>query len=257
MDKKPAYIKIKETLLKNINDGQYNDNNVLPSERIISEMFNVSRMTARKAVDELVKDDIVVRIERKGAFVNNDKKRIVKEGSLFGLSQSLKNQGFTDIDSVIVKSERSSVFKYISKKLDIKVGDEILMLERIRKSNKQPMCVETAYLPLRIFPDIDILHDFTKESLYNVMDTAYGKKPTYATRHISVKFSDKNLAKKLDIPSNYPVFHINSTTYGPDDEVLEFLESYSRIDKFSFVYKLQLATQEDLMKSQNETANLI
>jgi GntR family transcriptional regulator len=72
----PKYIQIKEHLLQGIAAHRFTDR--LPSENQLSRKFSVSRMTARKALDEIDKEGFAERVPGKGTFV---KDRLFSQGS--------------------------------------------------------------------------------------------------------------------------------------------------------------------------------
>ncbi len=68
---KPPYKIIKEYLLENIRSGKYSPGDKIESENRLAEIFGVSRLTARKAVGELVQEGYFVRVQGMGTFVSH------------------------------------------------------------------------------------------------------------------------------------------------------------------------------------------
>lgn len=69
----PLYIQIREYLLENINAGTWDYGHPIPSENELSRQFKVSRMTIKQALDALVKDGLVYRVQGRGTFISKDK----------------------------------------------------------------------------------------------------------------------------------------------------------------------------------------
>ena len=55
----PLYLQLSQTLAQAIRDGRYRTNEALPSERVLSDALSLSRVTARKAIDQLVDQGLV------------------------------------------------------------------------------------------------------------------------------------------------------------------------------------------------------
>lgn len=70
---KPLYQQMKEYILKKINNGEYPSGEVIPTERELSESFEVSRYTVRRAITELVHAGYLYRVQGKGTFVFDGK----------------------------------------------------------------------------------------------------------------------------------------------------------------------------------------
>ena len=66
----PLYMQVRNILRGNINKGIYGHDSVFPPESEICREFSISRITTRQAIDELVREGILVRIQGKGTFVN-------------------------------------------------------------------------------------------------------------------------------------------------------------------------------------------
>ncbi len=237
MTTKAAYLDIKEQLIKQINDGKYLENESLPSERVLSIEFKVSRMTARRAIDELEKEGFVERIERKGTFVKS--KKLVRSGVLSGFGEALREQGLTDITSIVLSNKTRPADTDIAVKLQIDIDSPVFILTRLRCASGSPYALETSYIPLERFPGINKI-DFGKNSLFNTMEEDYKIKATTANRHIAVIFCDEKIAKHMQLKKHDPIFFLHSIAYDSKGAPMEYLVSYNPIDKTSFFYKLEL-----------------
>lgn len=237
MTTKVAYLDIKDQLIKQINSGKYLENESLPSERVLSIEFGVSRMTARKAIDQLEKEGFVERIARKGTFVRS--KKLIRNAELSGFGDALRNQGLTEVNSIELKKEMTEANRFLADKLKIKVGDPVYILTRLRCAAETPYAIEITHIPLDRFPGINKI-DFSKNSLFGTMKDDYKIKATTAERLISVTFCNAFVAKHLQLSEQDPIFVLNSIAYDAQKIPMEYLISYNPIDRTSFFYELEL-----------------
>src|SRR3954463_11959485 len=68
-DNSPLYMQVARKLIQDVRDGRYQVDQALPSERLLSEQLDVSRVTARKAIDQLVEQGLVVRRRGSGNYI--------------------------------------------------------------------------------------------------------------------------------------------------------------------------------------------
>src|SRR5436309_393204 len=91
-DSSPLYIQVARKLTQDVRDGRYQVDQALPSERSLSEQLDVSRVTARKAIDQLVDQGLVVRKRGSGNYVAP---RIEQPlSNLTSFSEQLQQRGY-------------------------------------------------------------------------------------------------------------------------------------------------------------------
>lgn len=236
MAQQAAYLDIKNKLIKQIQEGKYEENESLPSERVLSIEFGVSRMTARKAVDQLEQEGYVERIARKGTFVRA--KKYVIGGKISGFNEALRNQGYQDIKAIELNKEVIEADASLARKLKIKEGAPVYILTRLRIADGIPLALETSHIPLDRFPGINKI-DFSTHSLFDTMFEDYKRRSTTAERRVSVIFSDQYVAEHMKLPENYPVFYLRSIGYDEENLPIEYLISYNSIEHTSFYYALK------------------
>lgn len=247
MTTQAAYLDIKEELIEQIQEGKYATNEALPSERVLSMEFGVSRMTARKAVDQLEKEGYVERIARKGTFVRS--KKLIRNAELSGFGDALRNQGLSEIMSVELKKELVEANHFLADKLKIKVGDPVYILTRLRCADGKPYAIEITHIPLNRFPGINKI-DFSINSLFGTMRDDYKIKATTAERLISVTLCNSFIAKHMQLREKDPIFVLNSVAYDAQKIPMEYLISYNPIDRTSFYYELELKDTIDYTFNQ-------
>ncbi len=232
--KAPKYLQVKQKIIHNIDNGSYKEKEAIPSERELITLFDVSRITVRKAIDELVNEGYLYRIHGKGTYVKGegDQNNLV---SITSCTQDIEELGYTPRRKVLSEEVIPADAKRRTS-LNLSDADQVFRLSRIYFADEEPLNFTTTYLPYKIFPDID-LYDFSKVSLYKIIEEKYGVKITKATRTIEAVSAHGELAENLDVEENVPLLQFCCTTYGlvnGKEIPIEYFKCCYRTDKFKF-----------------------
>jgi GntR family transcriptional regulator len=230
----PKYYLLKKDLIKKIENDQFKTNEQIPSERELIQMYGYSRITVRKAIDDLVNEGYLYRIHGKGTYVkgNDVQQNIV---SLNSITNDILAMG-KEPSRKVLKFKVDKTFLKRAEELEIDNDDEVVILDRIYYADKEPINRTTDYLPAKYFPNINN-YDFSKNSLFQVIEEEYKIKITRAVRTIEAVLADEEIAGMLELKKGFPVLLFRGVTYGLVDgkEVpIESFKSYYRSDNRKF-----------------------
>lgn len=231
----PIYIQIKDILIEKISTGELESGNQLPSERELSETYNISRMTARSALTQLVDSGYAYRVKGKGTFVRipNFERDFVK---LNGFSQMLKSRGIKPSNKV-VKVGMIEADKKIASLLDTTIGTKVYEIVRVRYGDDIALALEYSYLPINLFDNL-LQYDFERNSLYEIIENVYKHKLKFSKQWIKITTLYKNEAKFLDVEEHTPAFLLESISYDMDGIVVEATRSLNIGDRTTFYTEL-------------------
>lgn len=234
--KLPMYQQVKNYLIRKIESHEYKEGQKLLSERELSEKFQISRMTARNAILELVKEGYAYRDGARGTFVSSKK---VKRNFLAsaGFSDHMEKSGIEDRESRVMCFELVEADTWLSSRLSISLGTECFHLVRLRIGNGQPMAVDECYIPVNMAPTL-MDHDFSKESLWKVLEHEYGHRPTQTRASIEIVSFEKREQNYLNVSERAKGFKVTYMNYDQHGEPLEYTITYYREDMFIFEYEL-------------------
>ena len=233
-DRLPKYFIVKKAIVENIDNELYRSNEAIPSEKRLMKLYNVSRITIRKAIDELVTEGYLYKIQGKGTYVKAD------EGSnnLFSITSStvdVQRMGMTPSKKTKINKVESASPKR-AKSLEISTDDLVEVIGRISYADNEPLNYTIAFLPEKIFPGL-IEHDLEKESLYKLINDKYGIRITKARRTIEAVLAKDEIAKYLELEEGMPVILFRCVTYGivnGKEIPIEYFKCYYRTDKYKF-----------------------
>ncbi|MGP4067096.1 phosphonate metabolism transcriptional regulator PhnF [Halobacillus sp. B29] len=233
IDKKsplPIYYQIEESIKQRISDGEYQPNDMIPSERILSENYAVSRMTVRQAITNLVNEGVLYREKGRGTFIAENK----IEQSLKGLTsftEDMKTRGMT-ASSKLLDFEKVTASGEISRKLEIEEDAEIYRLQRIRFADQKPMAIETNFLPVAMFPNLST--EDVRGSLYDYVEKNKRQKIGKASQIIEATIANEDQSSLLEIPLGSAVLHIERHSFLEDGTPFEVVKSSYRADRYKF-----------------------
>jgi GntR family transcriptional regulator len=231
----PLYAQIHEELRKLINTGKLLPGATVPSERELSEQYKVSRMTARQALRALRQEGLVYRERGLGTFVSN-RKMDVHTRNLGGFTDEMKHLRMKPSSRILLIKRESSSQK-LAKELEIKTGDKVFHLERLRLADGFPMAFESAFLPAEICPDLD-KYDLAKNSLYHVLKKSYGIKMRHASEVLEAAAATQMVAQLLGIKLNTPVLTVHRVVYSDANKPIESVTTIYRADRYKATYYL-------------------
>lgn len=142
----PLYLKIACDLRSNITIEKWKEGERIPTEMELCEIFHVSRITIRKAIDELVRDNLLIRKKAKGTFVKSDVQLNDNHFTLFkSFTNEMKEVGI-DVETLKVNILVSYADNKISKYLNIKPGEKIIILKRLRGEKGKAFAFFVTYI---------------------------------------------------------------------------------------------------------------
>lgn len=146
--KLPIYQQIQNEIKKDIDNAKWSVHEAIPAERQLAELFNVSRMTVRQAIQALVDDGVLYRRIGSGTYVSEEK---VTENmdAVTSFTNLMLKQGKTP-SSHIVSFSMKPVTRQEAKALELDEDDDVLRIERIRYGDSTPILFETAAIPMNI-----------------------------------------------------------------------------------------------------------
>ena len=228
----PRYIQIIQYFVDKIEGGNLNNGDKLPTEEEICKFFNVSRITARQALNELVNGGYIVKKQGVGSYVKN--KMTMQLNSLQGFSEEMRSKGLTP-RSELISLEVINPSIEVAEKLKIDLSIKVYTICRLRYANDVALSLENSYIPCFQCPGIE-RYDLTA-SLYKVLNDNYNISTKKANQSIEAGFIDKKTAKFLDVKPGTQALIIERITYSGENP-FEYVKSVYRGDKYKFYVDL-------------------
>lgn len=207
-------------------------NEKIPSERQLAEQFNMSRLTVRKAVDQLVSQNKLYRINKVGTFTT-DEKLYKKTDTFKGFSREVKKAGGTPSNKLIEYSLKGAS-KDIAFKLGIKEGDPVYKVVRLRLKNNVPIMIDQAYFPQAVIP---LSETIVKGSIYDYITKTLGLKIKSAEQTYHATFAKEAFLKDLEIEKSTPVIKTELQVYLEDGRIFEYNVAYINTNHYQIVSK--------------------
>ena len=200
------YLEVEKDLRKLIIEGNYEDGDILPSENNLCSQYGISRMTARKALNNLEAEGLIDRKKGKGSFVKLDRSSI-ELLSLKGFTEIMQSKEHS-IESLYLQKpiaeEWNASFYWDLSKEEVKTG--CIYFSRIRKLEGKPIMFEKTYLPnwLKGFSN----HQFTNDSLFDTLVVNYDIEIKGVIQKFRAISADQQLAQSLKIELGEPVLEV-------------------------------------------------
>lgn len=234
----PLYFQLRTVIEEKIDSGEWPPETLVPSERELCERFQVSRITVREALADLVQKGRLLRSHGRGTFVAQSQLRR-ELFPLIGFSEDIRRHGQRP-GTRVVRFEVEAATPVVTRNLALGPEDRVVLLKRVRMANGQPMGVETAHLPGGLFPGI-LKESFEDRSLYELLRQKYGVIPTRANQQWQAVACSAADGRLLGVRKGSPVLSIVRTTFDQNDRPFEHVECFFRGDKY--VYYAELRNQ--------------
>lgn len=219
------YLKVRDHLRSLIDEG-LEVGRAIPSERELCEQFGVSRMTVRQAVDALVVEGLLERVQGRGTFVAQPK--VDLQLRLVSFPEEMRRRGMVPSLRVLA-AERTSAPPHVADALDLPPGARVFYLRRLRLADGLPMAVEENWVPEVLVPDL--LDSEPAPSVYETL-TARGLSPTWGEDVIEAVLLEAETAAHLDLAGMTAGLRIRRRTFSRDLAV-DYAVSTYRADRYS------------------------
>lgn len=232
-EKIAKYEQIRQDIIKKIETMEYRPNQVIPSENELCQTYEVSRITVRKAIDELVHQGLLYRIKGKGSFVRD----YAPEGlsRIYSFTEAIIHQGKTPskrLLSLTVEEAGADV----RHGMGLEEKEEVYVIRSLYFADGRPYCINTSTLPRKLFPKLE-LFDFNNNSLYEVLKSFYQLSFTKARQVLNATVGSREIYDYLETDGDQPLLKINAASfclYHDNETVFEIYESYILTDILSY-----------------------
>ncbi len=232
----PIYLRIREQLRWQILKGEYKEGDRIPSEEEIAVAASTSRMTARRAVSDLVSEGLLHRRPGVGTFVVG--RKFFRDPSyLVSFWESTLMLGMKP-SSRLIDTETIHASADVAAALGLTEGDWVHHVRRVRQVDGEPIAYHNVHVPACLCPDL-LQHDLGKESLYTLY-RRYGHSPTSGEQRIEARAADEIVSELLAVPVGAPVLYSERITRDVYGTAIELLYSHKRADRYSIYMPLHL-----------------
>jgi GntR family transcriptional regulator len=210
----------------------------VPPERTLSVEFGTSRTTVRQALQELVVEGRLERIQGKGTFVA--KTKVAQALRLTSYTEDMRAQGL-EPTSRLLEIGYMLADDVLSERLGVKPRARVLRIERLRLANGDPMALETTHLSAQRFTGLR-RHLERSNSLYAVLSEKYGVTLLEAEETIETVPAPPREAHLLGTDVGLPLLLLSRHSLGEDGKPVEYVRAFYRGDRYKFVAHLQRPT---------------
>lgn len=225
----PAYIRIRNSIKEEIDEGIWKIGQRLPSERTLSENFEVSRMTLRQAITLLVEDGILERRVGAGTFVASRRVQEKMRGTT-SFTEIIRSQG-KEPSSKLISYEKVTPNSREVEHLQLSPKDKIIRMERVRYADGIPVVYEVASIPEKIISPFS--QDEITEHFFQTL-TSNGYEISKSRQTISAKLASKNIANYLEIEQGAAILALTQVSFFTSGQPFEFVSSQYVGQRFEF-----------------------
>ncbi|MFC0559142.1 GntR family transcriptional regulator [Halalkalibacter alkalisediminis] len=227
----PLYAQLKDIIKAEISNGHYKHNQQLPTEVELCDIYGVSRITARRAISDLVEEGYLTRQQGKGTFV---KEKILKREliSVNGFSEHIIQSGEKP-NSQILSCDVVEATSQLTDLLHVNGDSPLLQLKRILYIDDEPFVLEIAHYPLERFHN---LQEYITQSTstYEILSKKYNVTFSSNTKTINVILADSDQSKYLKCDLGQPLYFIEKIAYDINHVPVHTSSLFLRADRAKF-----------------------
>jgi GntR family transcriptional regulator len=242
MAEAPLYGKVEEVLASEIARGDHQPGDRLPSEDELLARFGVSRITIRRAIQNLIQRGMVEIRRGRGTFVLAPKvsQELTK---LTGFVEDMDTHG-RKASARVMSQGVVAASSRVAQHLGISKGTRVMRIERVRLADSVPMSFDETYLPLEIGRKI-VRNDLRVMPIFTLLEEMYGIPLTEAEYTLEAAAASAHVADALNVPEGAPVFRIERTSFTTDGKPIDYEMLSYRGDLIRFVTRLGRHSKTD------------
>ena len=231
----PLYLQISQILREKIMSKEYAYNTIIPSEAELQKAYNVSRITARQAIQELERDGLVKRSRGSGTVVIYQQRIEEYLSTIKSFTNEMKERGIVPSTSYahieLVEADRK-----LREIFGTEPGSKLYRVERVRNGDGNPIVLFVSYFAMECgFELDDSLYDGSIYELLQKKDIV----PVRVLECFDCMMPDTWIRSQLDITKTMPVLRRIRRSYVENGKMLEYTESYYRSDRYAYYVELK------------------
>jgi GntR family transcriptional regulator len=211
----------------------------IPSERQLSADFGVSRLTVRAALDDLVREGYLVRRHGSGTFVSEPK--IAQELTMTSFTDDMRSRGLQPASKTLDLRVTPAGAR-LGRLLRVSPSEPVLVAARLRLADGESMAIETVHIRASLVPDLTA-SELEEMSFYELLRERYGIVVVGGEQTIEPTVTDEDESSALGVPLHSPAFRFERVTHAQSGEIVEFVESIYRGDRYRLVTALTVPPQ--------------
>jgi GntR family transcriptional regulator len=206
----------------------------IPSERQLSADLGVSRLTVRAALDDLVREGYLVRRRGSGTFVSEPK--IAQELTMTSFTEDMHRRGLHP-QSRTLELKVVPAGARLGRFLHVSPSEPIVVATRLRLADGETMALETLHVRDALVPGLSAA-DLEHRSFYELLRERYGIVIGGGVQTIEPTVTNEDESEALGVPLHSPAFLFERFTRSETGEIVEFVHSVYRGDRYRLVTDL-------------------
>jgi GntR family transcriptional regulator len=229
------YARIEEAIAADIAQGEYRPGDQLPPEDVLLQRFQVSRITVRRAIQNLVNRGLLEIRRGLGTFVLAPRieAELVK---LTGFVEDMDAAGRKASAQVIAQKVVSATAR-VAERLRLTKGTKVMQIQRVRLADGLPISFDNTYLPLSLGKRI-VRNDLRLHPIFTLLEEEYGVPLIEAEYELEAVVATKAVADALQIEAGSAIFQIERTSMTTGHQPVDYEVLSFRGDMVRFTTKL-------------------
>jgi GntR family transcriptional regulator len=206
----------------------------IPSERQLSLDFGVSRLTLRAAIGDLVREGYLVRRHGSGTFKSEPK--IAQELTMTSFTDDMRRRGLRPTSRTLSRTVELAGAR-LGRFMNASPSERIIVARRLRLADGVTMAIETLHVRESLAPNLSGA-DLEQHSFYDLLRERYGVEIARGLQTIEPTVTNAEETEALGVPLHSPAFLFERTSWADTGDVVEFVRSIYRGDRYRLVSEL-------------------
>ena len=219
--------------------GVYVPGGAIPNEQQLCDLFNVSRITVRRALADLEAKGLLLRKQRLGTFVHPDFQP-ARQAATLAFLDGMQSMALEAMPSQLLSSEQAMPPPDVAILLKLKVGQPAHHTRRLRSENGAPVVISEAWVPANLLPKVT--ESAARKNLLYQLLLAQGIMFDRVVQEISAESTDPETAVLLHTEVGAPLLRVTRLLHDTQQRPIQHLTARSSPDRTRMLMDLSAAT---------------
>lgn len=220
----PLYKEIRRQLMEALTQGEWKPGEAIPAERRLSQRYGISIGTVRKAIDELVAENMLIRQQGRGTYVASH----TRDRLLFYFFHIVPEAGpkaYPEVEFIAFTRARAD--HVVAERLSIAVGDPLFHIRNRLHLSDRPIMIDDIVLPASRFPGLTESRVRNRPStLYHLYQEGFGVSVVRTSERLRAVVADAQIAPLLSVSRGAPLLQIRRVAQTYHEAPVEYRVSH-------------------------------